>query len=202
MKFLQTEFRKLKAVLDKWTRAIEKYRDQSGDRSPWHYRERSWVGFLAAGAWLAGGVALEEWCTEKQRNSRRKTKGRADLYIGIGGKQFDFEAKHGWWMIRKNGANTARIEQLRKKAVASTSELTMKGSTLHPTVFATVHFPKTKVGIEYRKRMFKEALANVLKDLHPLAHAYVMDRHYENGIALFIWKHQAERRRLASSTRP
>ena len=50
------------------------------DDPPWHYRERSCIGFLAAGAWRSGGVAIEEWLTERLSESGRSS-GRGDLWI-------------------------------------------------------------------------------------------------------------------------
>jgi len=71
-------------VNDKWT-----------DCSFW-YSERPQVGWISAAAWLAGGVALEEYAVEKLK-AVGKDYGRCDLWFQLDAKNsFACEAKHGW----------------------------------------------------------------------------------------------------------
>jgi hypothetical protein len=184
--------RKLKLlhpVIKAWDAAVRRYIEQSDDGNVWNYRERPWVGFLAAGAWLAKGVALEEWRTQKQRSGRQASHGRADLYIGIKGKHFDLEAKHGWWRIGGQDLGVARIERLREQAKANTAELTMKGSIRLPAVFASITFPKRMTGNAQKEEKFKAALTHVDRQLKPAAYACVLSSNYDRGIVLFLWRH-------------
>jgi hypothetical protein len=72
----------LEPVLQRWIVANQAYaRTCPGDNS-WDYGERSCVGFLAAGVWLSGGIALEEWGTEKGPTDGRWN-GRCDLWIQL-----------------------------------------------------------------------------------------------------------------------
>ena len=58
---------------------------------PFWYNERASLGSIAAAAWLANGVALEEYSARK-----RASRGRADLWILIDGARFAIEAKQAW----------------------------------------------------------------------------------------------------------
>ncbi len=78
----------LKPLLESWKGAMEQYLTQTRDL-PWNYHERACTGFLAAAAWLSGGVALEEW-----RHHKANTKsGRCDLYLRVGRRNISLEAK-------------------------------------------------------------------------------------------------------------
>ena len=123
-KFLRDEYYEahdipaLKPVLAKWIAVQREYTRQIGDDFAWNYRERTSIGFLAAAAWKAGGVALEEWRTEKgPRNDPRK--GRCDLYIYRRRQSFHIEAKHMWSCATGKQPNAiSYIERQLKRAVA------------------------------------------------------------------------------------
>jgi hypothetical protein len=65
--------------------------------TPWWYNERASIGFLAAAIWRAGGVALEEFATDKATSPGRRGKGRGDLYAVIDGCELYAEAKQVWY---------------------------------------------------------------------------------------------------------
>lgn len=85
-------------LLPAWIRIHAAYTDafvpQDGELSL-YYRERPQIGFLAAAAFAAGGVALEEWGTEKNEGY-----GRNDLWVRLcpqtEAEDYTIEAKHGW----------------------------------------------------------------------------------------------------------
>jgi hypothetical protein len=80
-----------------WVKAQEQYAEQLSYCDFAHYySERPHVGFLAAGVWLSGGVALEEWKTEKSKE-RKKSYGRCDLWFSlVRDRPHHLEAKHRW----------------------------------------------------------------------------------------------------------
>jgi hypothetical protein len=71
----------------------------------WWYNERASAGALAGAIWRAGGVAIEEYITQKR--SRRKVGragGRCDLEFMLGGKHCLVEAKQCWpWLTLRSG---------------------------------------------------------------------------------------------------
>jgi len=85
------------SVLKGWWQALEKYSsDPEIDEAPWAFNERASISMLAAGCWLAGGVALEEYSTDKNHPDRRVKAGRTgrgDLFLRVGSKEFACEAK-------------------------------------------------------------------------------------------------------------
>ena len=86
----------LRRVFEEWIRTIRQYaaRTRSALGSPdypFWYNERASLGSIAAAAWLANGVALEEYSARK-----REARGRADLWILIDGERFAIEAKQAW----------------------------------------------------------------------------------------------------------
>ncbi|MCG3134745.1 MAG: hypothetical protein HMLKMBBP_02106 [Planctomycetes bacterium] len=93
-----SELEPLRPVLARWARMVAEYpalHDRE-DTLAWQ-QERSLVGTVATAAWLAGGVAVEEWAIRKPGGRRR---GRADLYVGIGSSDYVLELKHDWISVR------------------------------------------------------------------------------------------------------
>jgi len=99
-KFQKTEYYEalgvpaLKPLLAEWIAVQREYTLRTADYSP-YYRERASTGFLAAAAWQAGGVALEEWTTAKGPRTNPR-KGRCDLRIHWRKQSYYMEAKHIW----------------------------------------------------------------------------------------------------------
>jgi hypothetical protein len=66
---------------------------------PWRFNERPNLSLLAAATWKTGGIAFEEYATKKRHHSNRLNRptiyrGRKDLYLKIGSREFDLEAKN------------------------------------------------------------------------------------------------------------
>ena len=91
-------------IMDNWFPLVRRYAGAWKDEKTsawkevhWWYRKRTHVGMFAGAVWMAGGIALEEYGSEKLKRfgkSDTKYKGRSDLYFGIMGRHFDLEAKH------------------------------------------------------------------------------------------------------------
>jgi hypothetical protein len=75
---------------------------QSRDGS-WRYNERASISVLAAAAWMAGGVALEEFSAKKKQN-RIEHSGRADVYLNSSRREFACEAKSIWLSVRSKNS--------------------------------------------------------------------------------------------------
>jgi hypothetical protein len=92
----------LRPLLKSWVSVCRTYgRCVDGD-DVWHYHERAQTGFLAAAAWKARGVALEEWRTEKKSPNGDSRDGRGDLWIQLEDVCAHIEAKHVWCPLSNN----------------------------------------------------------------------------------------------------
>ena len=91
-----------KTIGPQWKNAHEEYMNSTGGDLSYAYNERVNISFLAAAAWKAGLVCLEEFATVKQakRDRRSKRRGRGDLYISSGKDHYYFEAKQSWIYLK------------------------------------------------------------------------------------------------------
>jgi len=91
-------------LLLSFVKVVEKYCQIEGS-PPYWFNERACVSLLAAAAWQAGWVALEEYSTRKvmrEGEDRRDRHGRCDLYIrSPGGLAIAIEAKHAMSSVEK-----------------------------------------------------------------------------------------------------
>ena len=122
----------LKPVLKGWIKALRDYEKATEGDYAWNYTERACIGFLAAGAWLSGGVALEEWRTEKLGIDvkAKNRNGRCDLWIYKRG-QYDFhiEAKHMWSLATRSEEKLIpRINKALDRATDDARRLTCEDS--------------------------------------------------------------------------
>lgn len=107
-----------KPIIMAWFQVLEDYANLSNvgtelDRdSAFGYRERPQVGFLAAAAWRAGGVALEEWGTSKG-DETVQSYGRNDLWIRLGVKEWFIEAKHHFCRLHKSEVPDEMVNHLK-----------------------------------------------------------------------------------------
>lgn len=91
--------RSLFSILNAWTECLDKYPTyfKYGDNQ-WWYNERASLSCLAAASWTTGGIALEEFCTLKEKPPDSRN-GRCDLFIGTATEAFAFEAKQVWCAV-------------------------------------------------------------------------------------------------------
>lgn len=104
-----------------WGVVLDRYLQQERESDiPYWNTERSLTGFLAAAVWISGGVALEEYATdrhEENHDDQRATvsKGRCDLYIHLEDLDCAIEAKQDW-PSDSSEENINRIRQQLKEA--------------------------------------------------------------------------------------
>ena len=71
------------------------------DDVPWWHTERTLVGLLASSVWRCGGLAIEEYATEKKVRKPKaiKKSGQGDLWFQIKNRSFLAEAKKRYWSL-------------------------------------------------------------------------------------------------------
>src|ERR1035437_2626560 len=80
--------RSLHPILKEWIRLNRTYsKRMQWEDCAWWANERASTGILAAAAWMAGGVALEEYSTKKVKKKEHRT-GSCDLFFDV--------RIHGW----------------------------------------------------------------------------------------------------------
>lgn len=135
--FVRCEVAGLRPVLRQWIVAVRRYNEQMEIDHAWNYHERAHIGFLAAAAWLAGGVALEEWRTKKT-SSKLAREGRCDLYVYRRPMGLHIEAKHAWIQLTANtDSAVSAVQGNLRKAVQNACDLpVVRGDTRVGILFA------------------------------------------------------------------
>ena len=94
----------LKPILKRWIEINQEYCDAyPGKDCPYWYNERAAVSILAGAVWKSGGLALEEFNSNK-KYGRSLYLGRADLWFSFGKKRQDYliEAKYDRFSLLSN----------------------------------------------------------------------------------------------------
>jgi len=115
----------------------------SGRDHPWHYRERTHIGFLSGAAWRAKAVTLEEWQTEKGTKAKQR-KGRSDLYLYLRPRRLHLyvEAKHIFRPATGNlDKEMIHIERALTRATDAAAELTCSPRQKLGVLFLAPYFP-------------------------------------------------------------
>lgn len=116
-----------RSLLFHWRAVLNCYLEweQDDDLPHWH-NERAQVGFLAAAAWRMGGVALEEYRTDRADNKTtdvaKKTPGRCDLYISVENLHCVIESKIEW-LTTYSPENAGQVEKKIRTAREQLSSL-------------------------------------------------------------------------------
>jgi hypothetical protein len=136
------KFGNLKKILLMWAKLNEQFFIQTGDGS-WWYNERASISVLAAVAWMAGGVALEEFSAKKKLGKKERS-GRADVYLNLKGREFACEAKFMWLSV--NSRNPIdRIDAELKNACEDAESLDREEGRRFGVCFATVYVTEENV---------------------------------------------------------
>ncbi len=141
-----SEIPALKPVLQGWLEAQRDYAKMlRGVDYSCHYGERPCIGFLAQGAWRSGGVALEEWRTEKGPKAKRR-QGRCDLWIFRHDRyEFHIEAKHMWQPATvKPKKQLSSIEAALSDATRDAASLTCARKIQLGILFLAPYYTPTK----------------------------------------------------------
>jgi hypothetical protein len=152
------KFGNLEKILWKWVKLNERFFIQTGD-GPWWYNERASISVLAAAAWMAGGVALEEFSAKKKQRGKERA-GRTDVYLNLGNSKFAGEAKFIWLSVNSTDA-ISRIDQALEKACENAEENDKTGK-LWGVCFVTVYVTAKNLGKfddlieELQKRIYSE----------------------------------------------
>ena len=161
-----------------WIKAQRRYAKQCGyDDFAHYYSERPHVGFLAAGVWLSGGIALEEWKTEKSKK-REKGYGRCDLWFSLGSRSpHHLEAKHRWLTLKGDEEQIAnRLSEMMEGSLESARKL-RTGSEPRLAMLS--------VGlISHKKNCPNEPAVLLKKALRQVEHKYC------DAAAALLWKPQ------------
>ena len=122
----------LRPLLEAFPKALERYHTQKDGDVAWNYHERACTGFLAAAAWLAGGVALEEWRHEKADSKS----GRCDLYVRVVDRNISLEAKHCFCRLGTAASTRETVERALAAARADARDLKVPTDTKLAVAFA------------------------------------------------------------------
>jgi len=117
----------LTPVLKKWIYVNNEYTKRcNGNDAPWWNNERSCMSLVAVAAWLAKGIAIEEYATTKTDGpgEAKNDRCRADLFISLpngSARDIDLiiEAKICWPTLAGQATRQAiadKVEEARKDA--------------------------------------------------------------------------------------
>ena len=165
-----------------------------------NYSERPQVGFVAAAVWLAGGVALEEWKTQKIGGEESRT-GRCDLWFSLPGKgSYHAEAKHAWLTIGHDSV-LERATKMMSNAEMAAQALGRRDDTHLAILSASFLYPKESVvesQVSRQNRIHDQTMRSfdtVAKELNcPHAALFLRGERIEandknkiaTGVALFV----------------
>jgi hypothetical protein len=185
-------FPAIRPILEAWRTVCKTYLTQVPEDAPWNYHERAHTGFFAAAAWKAGGVALEEWRTDKKNGTGPCRNGRGDLWIQRSGLALHIEAKHTWINIRKERARIEKIIAKFRQARRDASDIPCDGSERKVGVlFAAPVIRHKKLG---ESEALLKTWTKEMKGLDYLAMALICDvpksrpesKYVSLGVALFV----------------
>jgi hypothetical protein len=131
-------FHEWHALLEEWPLVIDRFARVTEGDAPYWYTERTNCGVIAAAAWRAGMVALEEYQVKKTaasetaapKMSHATRNGRCDLWIGSDTASLAIEAKHKWRDLSSVKLIPLSLDVL-KLAVSNAKET--KGDSKDPT---------------------------------------------------------------------
>ena len=114
------------SLMEEWLLLNERYCRIMGEDAAFLYNERALIGTVAGAAWRCGRISLEEFQCEKGFSNKKKSNGRADLYIASEFHEEQIEAKYKWVSLNSNDISQACSSVLDK---ALTDAKKTKGST-------------------------------------------------------------------------
>jgi len=114
----------------------------------WWYGERASLSTFAGAVWRAGGIALEEYQTEKHVSRRRGNRyGRGDLYLKVGREEYILEAKQVWCSVGSGARNSLkRVSAALRSATQDVKRAKSYGERRLAAVFVVPMIPKLRSG--------------------------------------------------------
>jgi hypothetical protein len=113
----------LSPVFDEWRNALAAYANAVPGDLPWWYNETASVGFLAAAAWRAGGVAIVEFDNERIDTDSRCFRGRCDLYLKLSGAAYYAEAKQTFHRLSATADHADAVADVQALLDEATAQL-------------------------------------------------------------------------------
>ncbi len=153
----------LKGVLRQWVATnIRFVREWNhNDDLPWWYNERASLSVLAGAVWQKGGLAFEEFMTDKRKKRRSTYSGRCDLYLKIRQHEFIAEAKQCWSVAAQiTDKTTACIEQRLRDACMDIRKCPAYGQRKLGVLFAGIA-KSEKTGVDQYVEQWVAALKRV-----------------------------------------
>jgi hypothetical protein len=201
IRFRSTGSPVLDRVVRQWLRNVERIsRDwQSVGDLPWSYTERPLLSIFAGGVWKLGGVAVEEYVSQKRgRDGRRvPSTGREDLYFALGGREFKAECKHLWSAATRASPDATVVRLKLREAVDDARRCSADGQRRLGILFATPYVSKRQP--ETLEKRIDHWVKNVFGNVPCTAAGVIFPRqvrsscgegydHYLPGAAIFIQK--------------
>lgn len=114
----------------------------------WWYGERASLSTFAGAVWRAGGIALEEYQTEKHVSRRRGNRyGRGDLYLKVGREEYILEAKQVWCGVGSGARNSLQqVSAALERATHDVKRAKSYGERRLAAVFVVPMIPKLRSG--------------------------------------------------------
>jgi hypothetical protein len=132
-------------LLESWLNVHRKYCAGISPELPWEYTERPQIGLLSNAAVLVGGIALEEWSTEKMSDQGKKGYGRNDLWLRLcppsNRKDYQIEAKHARLDLRNSVSDSDQtITQTMSEACRESERSNPKNGKIVAVSFLSLRF--------------------------------------------------------------
>ena len=155
----------LTPVLNKCIRLNRAYSEKiQWEDCAWWANERASVGILAAAAWLAGGVALEEYSTRKVKGKKQGA-GRCDLFFTTVKNKFACEAKQVFPRFEKGRtADFSKLKERFDSACEDTKKLSKNEGPRLGICFVTPRFGRSRIkGMDKSLKDFLNRIQNELE---------------------------------------
>ena len=118
----QKRLKKIEPLLHEWTRCVSRYCAVAECDAPYWYNERASLSTLAAAAWRAGGVAVEEYAAFKGKKKAGPPH-RVDLWFRYRRKRFVVEAKIGWVNLGEGSTPAYNAGAVRRRLDAALEDV-------------------------------------------------------------------------------
>ncbi len=173
-----------------WTSVIERtVRLWHPEDVPWWYNERASLSLFAGAIWKAGGIAFEEFSSEREapRGTGGTTVvrrlGRIDLYFSFQGEDFVAEAKQCWPRVGSRAQSSkGEIERMLQQASADVQTVPAAYGQRLALVFASPYFPKAELGdAQECLSKWKQAVESVDSDGKAFYWLHDCERAEDNG---------------------